>query len=224
MRTRPLFADRQERLHHGDQSALREGVDGLGRGFQGGHRVRVAQADAGQHLAAVGTQRLQRGSGVAGETVIELVDQAGQAAAVHRTENQLAVQCAQQQQVVHDVRGGQHTVDGRIGQGDLEPVQQQAAVRHGHRVAADGQGAAGRMVGCDDEVLPAVLQAGVAAPGLRGAGHGVRVFQPDGAQVRVAAGIIIHRGGRGEGVRVTVLLLRWRTGREPGGRVRPAAR
>ena len=133
---------------------------------------------------------------MAGEAVIELIDQAGQAAAVHGAEDQLAVEGAQQEQVVHDVRGREDAVHVRVGQGDLQPVQQLAAVRHGHRVVADGQGAAGRVVGGDDEVLPAGLQARVAAAGLRGAGNSVRVFQPDGAQVLVAAGIIVRRQGR----------------------------
>ena len=165
-----------------------------------GHGVRVAEADAGEHLAAVGTQCLQRGGGVAGEAVIEFVHQAGEPAAVHRTEDQLALERAEQQQVVHDVRRGQNTVHVGVGQCDLQPVQELAAVRHGHRIIAHGEGAAGRVVGGDDEVLPAVLDAGVAAPRLGGAGDRVRVFEPDGAQVLVAAGIIVHREGGGGGV------------------------
>ena len=148
-----VLADGEERLHHGDELALGEGIDGLGGGFQGGDGVRVAEADAGEHLAAVGTQRLEGGSGVAGEAVIEFVDQAGEAAAVHRAEEQLAFERAQQEQVVHDVRGGQDAVHVRVGQGDLQPVQELPAVGHRHGVAADGQGAAGRVVGGDDEVL-----------------------------------------------------------------------
>ena len=62
----------------------------------------------------------------------------------------------EQEQVIHDVRGGQDAVDVRVGEGDLQAVQELAAVRHGHRVVADREGAAGRVVGGDDEVLPAV--------------------------------------------------------------------
>ena len=157
----------------------------------GGHGVRVAEADAREHLAAVGPQRFQRGGGVAGEAVIEFVDQAGEPAAVHRAEEQLAVECPEQEQVVHDVRGGEHAVHVGVGQRDLQPVQQLAAVRHRHGVVADGEGAAGRVVGGDDEVLPAGLEAGVAAARLGGAGDRVGILEPDGAQVLVAAGIIV---------------------------------
>jgi hypothetical protein len=146
-------------------------------------------------LAAVGAECLQRRGGVAGEAVIELVDQAREPAAVHRTEDQLPVQGTQQQQVVQDVRGGQDPVHVRVGQRDPQTVQQLAAVRHRHGIAADGEGAAGRVVRGHDEVLNAVLEAGMAAACLRGPGDRVRILQADGAQVLITAGIVIHRGG-----------------------------
>ena len=200
LRTLPCLPDGEEGLHHGDELAFGERIDDFGGGFQGCHGVRVAKADAGEHLAAVGSQRVQRGGRVAGEAVVELVDQAGEPAAVHRAEEQLAVQCPEQEQVVHDVGGCEDAVDVRVGEGDLQPVQELAAVRHRHRVVADGEGAAGRVVGGDDEVLRAGLDAGVAAARFRGAGDGGGVLEPDGAQVFVAAGIIVHRGGGGGGI------------------------
>ena len=204
--------------------SARESMALRGR-FQGGHGVRVAEADAGQHLAAVGAQGLERGRGVAGKAVIEFVHQAGEPATVHRAEEQLALERAEQEQIVHDVRRGEDTVHVRVGQGDLQAVQELAAVGHGHRIVADRERAAGGVVGGDDEVLPVGPDAGVAAPGLGGAGNRFRVFEPDDAQVLVAAGIIVHRDGwRRLGVTLTVLLLRWRRYPAPGGRGRRAGR
>ena len=118
------------------------------------------ETDAREHLAAIGTERFQRGRSMTGEAVIELVDQAGQATAVHGTEDELAFQGTQEQEVVHDVRRGQDAIDGGVRQGNLQTVQEVPAISHGHRLRTNGEGAAGRMVRCDDEVLRAVLQAG----------------------------------------------------------------
>ena len=74
----------------------------------------------------------------------------------------------------------------------LQAVQQLAAVRHGHRVVADREGAAGRVVGGDNKVLAAVLQTGVAASRVGSPGNGAGVFQPEGAEVRVAAGVVVQ--------------------------------
>ena len=81
------------------------------------------------------------------------------------------------------------------GQALKPTLQELAAVGHGHRIVSDGERAAGRVVGGDNEVLPVGPDTGVAAPGLGGAGNRFRVFEPDNAQVLVAAGIIVHRTG-----------------------------
>ena len=76
-----------------------------------GHGARVVEADAGQHLAAVEPARRDLGGGVGGEAVVELEGGALQAAAVHRADGDLAVEGAEQQQVVEDVGRAEHAVD-----------------------------------------------------------------------------------------------------------------
>ncbi len=48
---------------------------------------------------------------------------------------------------------GEDAVHVRVGQGNLQAVQELAAVGHGHGIVADGEGTAGGVVGGDDEVL-----------------------------------------------------------------------
>jgi hypothetical protein len=136
---------------------------------------------------------------VAGEAVIELVDQTGQAASVHRTEHEFAIQGTQQKQVIHYVRGGQNPVDVGVGKGYLEAVQELAAVRHGYWISANAQGSPCGMVGGHYEVLFAVFRAGMAAPRFGGARYCFRILKPDSAQVLVAAGIVVGRPGNVSG-------------------------
>ena len=176
--------------------------------------MRVLEADAGEHLAAVGADPVQGLGGVPREAVVDLVDEARQSAAVHGAEDELALERPEQQQVVQHVRGGEHAVHLGVRQGDLQPVEQAAPVGHGVGLAAHPQGAAGRVVGGDDEVLPPVHGSGVTTAGVRGALDGARVLQPDPGQVLVAAGVRrVELEGGGRGHRVA-----------PSGTARPRSR
>ena len=69
--------------------------------------MRVSILPPSRPLAAISRGR------VGGEAVVELEDRALQAAAVHRADDHLALQGAEQQQVVEDVGGAEHAVDAR---------------------------------------------------------------------------------------------------------------
>ena len=64
------------------------------------------------------------------EAVVELEDRALQAAAVHRADDDLVLEGAEQQQVLEDVGRAEHPVDAGPRQGGREPVEQVAAARH----------------------------------------------------------------------------------------------
>lgn len=88
---------------------------------------------------------------VAGETVVHFEDRAAQAAAVHGADGDSVVEDAEEGEVFDDVGGAEHAVHTGTGQGEGEPLQQVEAVGHRELIAADAAGAAGGVVGRDDE-------------------------------------------------------------------------
>ena len=144
---------RDERLDHGHQGVRGEVADRVGAGLHGRGGGRVVRVDAEQHLAAVEAHLLDGRGVVAGEPVVDLEDGPGQAAAVHRADDHLVVERAEQQQVLDDVGGAEHAVDAGPGQGQRHPLEQVGPVGHGHRPVPGAQRAAGRVVGGDEEDL-----------------------------------------------------------------------
>ncbi|ABK74719.1 hypothetical protein MSMEG_4660 [Mycolicibacterium smegmatis MC2 155] len=150
---------RQERLQHGDQAVRRQRVDGLGARRQRRDRSGIVEVDAAQHLSAVHPGGGGRRRGGACHAVVHLEDRTGEPAAVERREHHLVFQRAEQQEVVEDVGGGQHTVDAGIGQRGAQAVEQVGAAVHRGGPRSDGQCAARGMVGRDDHE-PAVAADG----------------------------------------------------------------
>ena len=113
-------------------------------------QMRVSILPPSRPRAAISPRR------VGGEAVVELEAGALQAAAVHRADRDLAVERAEEQQVVEDVGRAEHPVDaGSLERGD-EPLEQVAAAGHRGARAAHAEGTSCRVVG-GDEQHPAVL-------------------------------------------------------------------
>ena len=93
---------------------------------------------------------------VGGQPVVELPPGTRDATPVHRADGEAAVQHPEEREFLEDVGAAQHTVHPRVGEGGDQPVQQGEAVRGGHRVRADRELAAGRVVGGDEEHAPVV--------------------------------------------------------------------
>ena len=96
-------------------------------------------------------QRGDAGGVVAGEPVVHRPGGAVEAAAVHRADDDLVLERAEQQQLLDDVGGAEHAVDVGVAQRLDQPGEQRAPVGHRHRVAAGGQRPARRVVGGDQE-------------------------------------------------------------------------
>jgi hypothetical protein len=141
---------RDERLDHRDQPSRRQVRHRVRAGLQRGRRRQVVGIDAQEHLAAVEPHPRDGHSVVAGEPVVDLEDRVGQAAAVHRADHDLAVQRAEQQQVLKHVRGPEHAVDPGPGQRHAEPLEQAGAIGHGGHQPPGPQCPACRVVGGDE--------------------------------------------------------------------------
>lgn len=135
------------------------------------------------------------GGAVAGEAVVELEGGSREPAAVHRTEDDLVLQRAEEQQVLQDVGAREHPVDAGAGEGEAEAFQQVEAVGHGEVVVADGEGAAGRMVRGDDHQASRGSHERASAAGRGGFGDGFGVTGAEPDEIGDAG-----RGGRGHGV------------------------
>ena len=127
-----------ERLDHGHQPVPGQVADRVRARLERRDRGRVVRVDAGEHLAALEAGVRDGLRVVAGEPVVELEHRAGQTAAVHRADDDLVVQRAEQQQVLEDVRGAEHAVHAGPRQRQHQPVEQVDAVAHGERAAAGG--------------------------------------------------------------------------------------
>jgi hypothetical protein len=77
-----------------------------------------------------------RGGVVAGEPVVDLESRAGETTAVHRPDDDLVVERAEQEQVLEDVGGAEDAVDAGTRESEAEPVEQLDPVGHGERVVA----------------------------------------------------------------------------------------
>ena len=86
-----VHAVRDERLDHGHQLPAGQVGHGLGARLHGGRGGRVVGVDPEQHLAAVEAHPRDRRGVVPGEPVVDLEDRPGQAAPVHRADDDLAV-------------------------------------------------------------------------------------------------------------------------------------
>ena len=106
---------------------------------------------AHHHLAPVQPRRHDPLHGVGGEPVVQLESETGQSATVHGPEHDLALERPEQRQVIDDVRRAQDAVDARSSQRRQQPAQQFASVRHRHRVGANFEHAARRVIGRDQE-------------------------------------------------------------------------
>ena len=126
-----LAALGEEGLDHGHEPELGQLGDGPGAGLERGDRAGVAQRDAREHLAPVEAAGGEVARPVGGETVVELEDRALEAAAVHRADDHLALEGAEQEEVVEDVGSAEHPVHTRAGDGGGEAAEQLAAARHG---------------------------------------------------------------------------------------------
>jgi hypothetical protein len=149
-----------ERLDHGDQPPGGQVRHRVRAGLQGGRGRPVIRVDAQQHLAALEPHPGDSGCVVPGEPVVDLEGRVGQAAPVHRAEHDLAVQRAEQQQVLQHVRGSEHAVDAGPGQGHAEPLEQAGAVGHGGHQPSGPQRPARRVVGGDEHQRAAGTQEG----------------------------------------------------------------
>ena len=162
-----------------------EVADGPGAGLHGHDGGGIVRVDAEQHLAAVEPHPGDAVRVVPGEPVVHLEAGPGQAAPVHRADDHLVVQRAEQQQVLDDVGGAEHAVHAGPRQRERHPLQQVGPVGHGHRPVPGPQRAARRVVGGDDEdlVVRAEQRVPAAAPG-GGLGDGLRA-----ARVRLEDGL-----------------------------------
>jgi hypothetical protein len=138
---------------------------------------RVGRVDPAQHLAAVEPVFDDGPRVVRREPVVEFEYRALQAAAVHRAEDHLAVERAEQQQVLDHVRRTEHAVDAGTTERRDETPQQLAAVRHGQRIAAHAQCPARRMVGRDQHQPAAVAHQRSAHPPQRRIRDRTRIVQ-----------------------------------------------
>ena len=178
----PVARRRHERLDHDRHPGGVRGRDGAGVRLEGGERPGVVEVDAQQGLGEVEAVAHDRLDVVPGEPVVHLEAGVAQAAAVHRPDDHGVVEDAEEGEVVDDVGGGEHAVHARGGERRGEPVEQGVAVGHRHRVGADAERAAGRVVRGDDEQAPvAAQQRAAAARRVRG-GDGLGVLGPGGAQ------------------------------------------
>jgi hypothetical protein len=132
----------------------------MGAGVQGGRGRRVVGVDAQQHLAAVEPRPRDRCRVVAGEPVVHLEHRVGQAAPVHRADHDLAVQRAEQQQVLQHVRGSEHAVDAGPAQRHAEPLEQAGPIGHGGHQPSGPQRPARRVVGGDEHQRAAGTEEG----------------------------------------------------------------
>ncbi|SII00422.1 Uncharacterised protein [Mycobacteroides abscessus subsp. abscessus] len=128
-------------------------VDGAGVGFERRCGRRVTEVDPQQGLREVDAVAGHAGGGVTGEAVVDLEGRAGEAAAVHRPDGELAFEAAEEREVVEDVGSAEDAVDAGTGECRGEPVEEVLAVGHGQPVVADGVRSAGGVVGGDDEEL-----------------------------------------------------------------------
>ena len=118
-----------ERLDHGHQAVPGEGADGLRAGRDGRSGRRVVGVDAHQHLAALEAHPADRLGVVAGEAVVDLEHRAGQAATVHRADHDLALERAEEQEVLDDVGGAEDAVHARSRQRDRQALAAAGAGR-----------------------------------------------------------------------------------------------
>src|SRR5439155_106781 len=93
--------------------------------------------DPDHHLSAVEPVALDAVGVVSGEAVVQLESRSGQPATVHRAEGQLSFECAEQHQILEDIRRSEDAVDaGPLERGDEAP-QQFAAIGHRLRIRTD---------------------------------------------------------------------------------------
>ncbi len=104
-----------ERFDHGDQLPLAEGGYRLRACLHGRSRRRVIRLDPQQHLPAIEPHPRDRGRVVPGEPVVDLEHRADEAAPVHRTDHHLALESAEQQQVLKHVGGAENAADAWPG-------------------------------------------------------------------------------------------------------------
>ena len=204
-----VFPARDERLDHRGQPAGGQVGHGVRAGLQGGRGGRVARVDAHQHLAALEAHLRDGGRVVPGEPVVDLEDRLGQAAPVHRADHHLALERAEEQQVLQHVGGAEHAVDAGPAQGHAQPLEQAGAVRHGGLAPAGPQDAARRMVS-GDQHQAAGERGGPLAPGRRLRHH----LGPPRADLPDLGHPLSEHG------RSSDSLIRWSAGNR--GRTRPA--
>lgn len=131
---------------------------------------------------------------VAGEAVVQFEGGPRESAPVHGADDDPVLQRTEEQQVLQDVGTREHPVDAGAGQGEAEAFEQVEAVGHGQAVVADGEGAAGRMVGGDDHQSSGGAEERASAAGPCGLGDGLGVVGAEPDEIGDAA-----RGGRGHG-------------------------
>ena len=132
-------------------------VTACGAGLQRRGRPGVVVGDAQQDLAAVEPGVGDARRVVGGHPVVQLPARALQPAAVHRAEGELAVERAEERQLLQHVGAAEHAVDAGVGEGHEQPVEQAAAIGHRERVVTDAEHPPCGVVGGDDE-QPAVGQ------------------------------------------------------------------
>ena len=154
-----------EGLDHRVQPALGQGVDGLGAGLQGRGTGRVCVVDAGEHLAAIEVGGLDALGVVGAEAVVHLEGGPLEADPVHGAPHELAVQSAQERQVLDDLGGSQEPVDAGAGQRRHAALEEVLSVGHRQGPLAGSQGPAGRVIAGDDHEAPGPGQFGAGALG-----------------------------------------------------------
>jgi GntR family transcriptional regulator len=119
----PVHPVGDERLHQRHEAPFGELVHRVGARFHGRGGRGVARVDAEQHLPAVEARPGDRRRVVPGEAVIDFEGRPGQPAAVHRADDDLVVEHAEQQQLLEDVGRPQHAVDTGPGQDQGQPFE-----------------------------------------------------------------------------------------------------
>jgi len=175
--------------------------DGLGGALQRGGGAGVGEVDAHEHLGEVQVAGDHGVHVVGGVPVVHLEARAAQAAAVHRADDDLLVEQAEQGEVVDHVGGREHAVDAGAAERDREALEQVVAVGHGRRVGADREGSTRGVVGGDDEETVAERAAPTggegARDGLRGGGADAgEVDHRSSASTSAAVGIAVEHSRR----------------------------
>ena len=112
--------------------------------------------DANEGLSTVKPHRFNVLSVVCGQAIIELPARPDYAAPIHRADRDFAVKGAKPRQLFQDIGARQHAVDPGQGEAAHQALEECVAVSHSERVVAEGDFAARRVIGGEDQQLTVI--------------------------------------------------------------------